>query len=189
MVKKTTTAPVKGNRIWYFLQSVDEELGSEATLPAYQTSGGMTIGGEDIDEQTKQGRIILKNTDEHSVELTQYFVPGDPAIDMLEEAKVEGKSVKVWRVVVDPSVRTEGTSGQAPTYPAHFGYGRPDEISTDEGDGLVEVSYTLNIIGRLKKGQFPLSDEDVAMIESVYEYQNPGETTGDYDAIESAPVV
>lgn len=189
MVKKTTTAPIKGNRVWYFLQSVTEELGSEATLPAYQTDGGMTLGGEDIDEQTKQGRIIQKSTDEHSIELTQYFVPTDPALTMLEDAKREGHSVKVWRTVVDESVKEPDEVGGTPTYPSHFGYGRPDEISYADGDGLVEVSYTLNIIGSLKSGRFPLSDEDVSMIESVYEFQEPGETTGDYDEIETAPAV
>ena len=55
----------------------------------------------------------------------------------------------------------------------------------DEGDDLVEISYTLNIIGKLQDGTFPLSDEDVAMIESLYQFQRPGETTGDYDDIKT----
>ena len=33
------------------------------------------------------GRIILKSTDEHSIELTQYFAPDDESIDVIEEAK------------------------------------------------------------------------------------------------------
>ena len=187
-VKKTTAQPIKGSRIWYFLQGVDEELGSEATLPAYQTEGSMTLGGEDIDEQTKQGRIIMKSTDEDSVEVTQYFVVGDPALDMLEESKKTGKSIKVWRVTVDPKTAQEGEPGNK-KYPAHFGYGRPEEIEISDGEDLVEVNYTLNIIGKLQKGEFELSDEDVAMIETVYGYQNPGETTGDYDNIQEAPLL
>lgn len=183
MVVKTTAEPVKGNRVWYFLQGISEEKGSDATLPAYQTDGTMTLGGDDIDEQTKQGRIIMKSTDEHSIELTQYFVPGDPSLKMLEDAKTEGHSVKVWRVVADPKVAKEGEPGSK-LYPAHFGYGRPDEIEYSDGEDLVEVSYTLNIIGRLQSGEFPMTDEDVAMIETVYSYQNPGETTGDYDDIQ-----
>ena len=59
-------------------------------------------------------------------------------------------------------------------------------IESSEGEGFVELSYTLNIVGSLKKGMYPLTDEDVAMIESVYEYQNPGETTGDFDNITKA---
>lgn len=180
-IVKTTGKPIKGNRVWYFVQGVNEPLGSDATLPAYQTDGGVTLGGEMIDEQTKQGRILEKSTDEHSVELTQYFLSKDPAIKIIKDAQRDGTSVKVWRVIADPSA-AEGEDPDT-TYPAEFGYGMIDEFSTSEGDGFVEVTYTLNIIGSLKDGMFPLSDEDVSMIESVYEYQNPGETTGDFDGI------
>lgn len=185
MTIKTTGKPIKGNRVWYFLQGVNEPLGSEATLPAYQTEGGMSLGGEMIDEQTKQGRILEKSTDEHSIELTQYFVAKDPAISLVEDAQMNGTSVKVWRVVADESASEEGEVGSK-NYPAHFGYGMIEEIDSSEGEGFVELSYTLNIVGSLKKGMYPLTDEDVAMIESVYEYQNPGETTGDFDNITKA---
>ena len=184
MVVKTTSAPIRGSRVWYFIQAVDAPIGAEAILPAFQTSGTTTIGGENIDEQTKQGRIILKSTDEHAIELEQYFTPNDPASSVIKDAKISGASVKVWRVVVDESLAKGETPGER-TYPAQFGYGLPDELSYDEGEGLVTVSYTLNIVGALKDGQFPLSDEDIAVIDSLYEYQNPGETTGDYNAIET----
>lgn len=182
MVVRTTGTPIKGNRVWYFLQGVEEPVGSEATLPAYQTDGGMTLGGEMLDEQTKQGRILSKSTDEHSIELTQYFLSSDPSLKILEDAQAKGHSVKVWRVVADKSAAEEGELNSK-KYPAHFGYGKPEEIEYNDGEGFVEVSYTLNIVGALKPGLFSLSDEDVEMIESVYEYQEPGETTGDYDEI------
>lgn len=181
-INKTTGKPVKGNRVWYFIQGVDEPVGSEATLPAYQTDGGMSLGGETIDEQTKMGRILEKSTDEHSVELTQYFVANDPSQQIVEDAQISGKSVKVWRVIVDESAAEGETPSR--TYPAHFGYGKVDSLETTEGEGFVEVSYTLNIVGSLKRGMFPLTDEEVAMIEAIYEYQNPGETTGDFDNID-----
>lgn len=182
MVKRTIGDPIKGSRVWYFLQSIKEPIGSESTLPAHQTEGTTTLGGEDVDEQSKQGRIIQKSTDEHSIELTQYFVPSDPAMEMLEEAQAEGTSIKVWRVPVSESVKED--TGETPTYPAHFGYGRVSELSYADGESLVEVSYTLNIVGKLQKGRFPLSDEDVAIIDEVYGYENPGETTGDYDEVD-----
>lgn len=185
MAIKTTGTPIRGNRVWYFVQGIDEPIGSEATLPAYQTDGGMTLGGEMIDEQTKQGRILEKESDEHSVELTQYFVAGDPSIKIVEDAQNSGDSVKVWRVVADKSAAEEGEPGSK-TYPAHFGYGKVEDLETTEGEGFVEVSYTLNIVGALKRGRHALTDEDLAMIESVYEYQEPGETTGDFDNITTA---
>lgn len=174
---------IRGKRVWYFIQSVKAEIGSPALLPAFQTDGTTTIGGDNIDEQTKMGRIILKSTDEHSIELKQYFASDDESIQIIEDAKKDGHSVKVWRVVVSEEVgKEEGTGVKA--YPAKFGYGVPDELEYEEGDDLVEISYTLNIIGKLQDGTFPLSDEDVAMIESLYQFQRPGETTGDYTDIQ-----
>lgn len=183
MVQRTDGNPIKGYSVYYFIQSVDAPLGAEGILPAHRTDGSMTLGGEDLDEQSAQGRIVLKGTDEDTIELTQYVVPNDPTLEILEDAKRSGKNVKVWRVLVDESV-AEG-DGAAKTYPAHFGYGRPGELSFTDGDSLAEVSYPLNISGALKKGRFPLSDEDIAMIESIYEYQNPGESTGDLGAVET----
>lgn len=182
-VTKFQGKPIKGNRVWYFIQSVDAATGSPALLPAFQTDGTTTIGGDSIDEQTKMGRIIMKSTDEHSIELTQYFAPDDESIQVIENAKTDGKSVKVWRVIVDDTLAVEEGEGNK-AYPAKFGYGIPDELEYDEGDELVEISYTLNIVGKLQNGTFPLSDEDVQMIENLYAYQRPGETTGDYSDID-----
>ncbi|EKN1390046.1 phage major tail protein, TP901-1 family [Enterococcus faecalis] len=183
-IKKFQGTPIRGNRVWYFIQSTQVPIGSPALLPAFQTDGTTTIGGDNIDEQTKMGRIILKSTDEHSIELTQYFAPDDESIDVIEEAKKNGHSVKVWRVVVDDTLATEEGAGTK-AYPAKFGYGIPDELEYAEGEDLVEISYTLNIVGKLQDGTFPLSDEDVAMVESLYQFQRPGETTGDYSNIDN----
>ena len=185
MVKTTTTAPVAGKNIIYFTQSVLAEIGEDAIMPAFQTDGSTTLGGEYLDEQTKQGRILQKSNDEDSIELTQYYSPDDESLKDAEEAKAEGRSQKVWRVVVDESAAKdeEGEDGEK-LYPAHFGYGRIEELTYSDGDDLAEASYTLNIVGRLQRGYFPLSEEDIAMINTLYEYQNPGETTGDYDEIE-----
>lgn len=183
-VKKYQGTPIRGKRVWYFIQAVTAEIGSPALLPAWQTDGTTTIGGDNIDEQTKMGRVILKSTDEHSMELTQYFAPDDESIQIIEDAKINGNSVKVWRVVVDETLAKEEGESSTKAYPAKFGYGIPDELEYGDGDDLVEISYTLNIVGKLQDGTFPLSDEDVAMIESLYEYQRPGETTGDYNAID-----
>lgn len=179
-VQVTTAKPITGKKIFYFIQSVDAPLGSDAVLPAYRTGGSTTLGGEYIDEQSQQGRIIEKASDEHTISLEQYFAPADPSYKVIEEASVTGKSVKVWEVIVDESV-AEGT-GSERTYPAKFGYGKVGEFERDASTGeLATVSYDLNIVGALKDGLFPLTDAEIAMLNEVYEYQNPGETTGDYD--------
>lgn len=183
-IKKTNAKAIVGKKILYFIQSVKDPIGSPAVYPAWQTEGDLTIGGDNVDEQTKMGRLIMKSTDEQSIDLTQYFAPDDPAAEIIKEAKVEGISVKVWRVIVDESVGKEESEG-VKAYPAMFGYGIPDELSYSEAtDDLVELSYTLNIVGTLQDGTFPLSDTDVAELEALYSFQRPGETTGDYDKID-----
>lgn len=182
---KPTGKPLNAKRVWYFLQSVDAPIDSPALLPAFQTEGTTTYGGDVIDEQTKMGRIIQKSTDEQNIDLTQYFVSGDESIDIIKKSKTEGKSVKVWRVEVDESQAV--VEGDHNAYPAEFGYGLVDELELSDGDDFVEASYTLNIVGTLREGTFPLSDEDIDMISNMYEYQRPGETTGDYDDIQTKP--
>jgi len=186
-IKKTTGKALTAKKVWYFIQSVSAAIGSPALLPAFQTEGGVTYGGENIDEQTKMGRILIKSTDEHSIDLTQYFVPKDEAIKVVKDAKKNGTSVKVWRVEIDESVAEDVPDAEYKLYPAEFGYGMPDDVEIADGDDLVEASYTLNIIGKLQEGKFPLSDEDISAIEALYNYQNPGETTGDYDDIKTTP--
>ena len=95
-ITKTTGKALVAKKVWYFIQSVTAGLGSPALLPAFQTEGGVTYGGENIDEQTKMGRIIIKSTDEHSIDLTQYFVPKDEAVNVVKNAKKNGETVKVW---------------------------------------------------------------------------------------------
>ncbi|MGY0837174.1 phage major tail protein, TP901-1 family [Aerococcus urinaeequi] len=157
-------------------------LGSAAILPAYRTDGSTTLGGEFTDEQTQQGRILEKSTDEHTIEVTQYFAPADESVETVENAQKTGKSVKVWEVTVDDSV-AKG-SGSEKDYPAKFGYAKVSEIERGAGvEDLVELSYELSVVGALQDGRFPLTDDEVNILNEVYAYQNPGETTGDYDAI------
>ena len=54
-IKKPTGNPLVAKKVWYFIQSVDVPIGSPALLPAFQTEGGVTFGGENIDEQTQKG--------------------------------------------------------------------------------------------------------------------------------------
>lgn len=183
-VEITTAKPIVGSKIFYFIQSIHAELGSPALLPAYRTDGSTTLGGEYLDEQTQQGRLIEKSTDEHSIDLTQYFAPKDPSVKVIENASATGDSIKIWEVIVDDSVKE--TKEEQDFYPAKFGYAKIGEIERSSGvSDFVELSYSANVVGALKDGQFPLTAEEIALLNSVYEYQNPGETTGDYDDIKT----
>nr|DAK40984.1 MAG TPA: major tail protein [Caudoviricetes sp.] len=182
-IKITIAKPIVGKKVFYFIQSIHAEKGTGAMLPAYRKDGSTTMGGEYIDEQTQQGRLLEKATDEHSIELTQYFAPKDPSVKVILDAQKKGESVKIWRVIVDESVKDTSTGKD--TYPAQFGYGKiTDDIEFDDAiDGFTELNYTVGIVGRLRDGKFPLSTDEINMLNEVYEYQNPGETTGDYNNI------
>ena len=182
-IKITIAKPSVGKKVFYFSQSIHAEKGTGAMLPAYRKDGSTTMGGEYIDEQTQQGRLLEKATDEHSIELTQYFAPKDPSVQVILDAQKTGESVKIWRVIVDESVKDTSTGKD--TYPAQFGYGKiTDDIEFDDAiDGFTELNYTVGIVGRLRDGKFPLSTDEINMLNEVYDYQNPGETTGDYNNI------
>ena len=184
----TTAKPLSGKKVFYFIQSIRAELGSAAILPAYRTDGTLTLGAEYSDEQTQQGLLLDKTSTSHEIELTTKFAPKDPSIDVIEQANDTGESVKIWRVLVDESLKTKAGSPEKDSYPAKFGYAKIGDIEYSEGiEDIIEANYTATIVGKLKNGKFPLSDAEIALLDEVYEYQNPGETTGDYDNIQKTP--
>lgn len=190
-VEQTKGNPLLGKHVWWFIQSTLAPVGSKAILPAAQTGGDMTIGGDSIDEQTKFGRIVMPSTNEDSVDLESYFVPGDKAIDIINDAKHNGRQVKVWRVIVDKRMATIEKDGETEhqVFPAMFGYGVVDELELDDSDDMVSASYTLNILDKFKEGTFPLTDEQLSALEDMYEYERPGEKAGDFGAVEDTPTV
>ena len=180
--------PYRGKDVWYFIQSTDPKvapIGSPAILPAHQESGDTSIEGDSLDEQTKMGRIIAASTNEDSIELTTYMVPGDKSHEIIIDAKHEGRQVKVWRVIVDE--RLAVVEGDHKAYPAMFGYGVVDSADISDEDSFSEIDFTLNIIGKLADkntdgtpGTFPLSDDQVKMLDQLYSFERPGEKAGEF---------
>lgn len=188
-IEITKAKPLSGKSVYYFIQSIHAEIGSNAVLPAYRTDGSLTLGAEYSDEQTQQGILRDKTGSNHEMEMTTKFAPADKANNIIEQANATGESVKVWRVLVDESLKSQDKKGKD-VYPAKFGYAKVGDIEYNDGiEDLIEATYPLNVVGQLQDGKFPLSDEEIAMLKDVYEYQNPGETTGDYDNITPAPNV
>lgn len=173
--------PYRGKDVWYLIQSTDPKVapkGSKAVLPAHQESGDTSIEGDSLDEQSHMGRIVAPSTNEDSVELTTYMVPGDKAIDIIVKAKHDGRQVKVWRVIVDKRLAT--VEGDYKVYPAMFGFGVVDSVDISDEDSFSEVDFTINILGKLVDGTFPISDEQYDALQALYEYQRPGETEGEF---------
>lgn len=180
--------PYRGKDVWYFIQSTDPKvapIGSPAILPAHQESGDTSIEGDSLDEQTKMGRVVAASTNEDSIELTSYMVPGDTANDIIIDAKHNGRQVKVWRVIVDKRLAIVEDDHKA--YPAMFGYGVVDSADISDEDSFSEMDFTLNIIGKLADknadgtpGTFPLSDAQVAALGELYNFERPGEKEGEF---------
>lgn len=180
--------PFRGKDVWYFIQSTDKKvapIGSPAVLPAHQTEGSVSIEGDSLDEQTKMGRILAASTNEDSIDLSSYMVPGDKASKIIMDAKHNGRQVKVWRVEVDDRVAVD--EGDHKDYPAMFGYGVVDSMDITDGDSFSELEFTINIIGKLADkwedgtdATFPLTDEMRAALNQLYYYERPGETEGEF---------
>ena len=184
-IKVTTAKPMSGKKVFYFIQSIHAEIGSNAILPAYRTDGKLKLGAEYSDEQTQQGLLLDKTNTTHEIELTTKFAPKDPSVDVLEQANDTGESVKIWRVLVDESLKT--TEEEKDYYPAKFGYAKIGDLEYVEGvEDIIESSYTATVVGKLKNGKFPLSEAEINLLNDVYDYQNPGATTGDYDNIQTS---
>ena len=186
----TTAKPLAGKKVFYFIQSIHAEAGSAAILPAYRTDGTLTLGAEYSDEQTQQGLLLDKTSTSHEIELTTKFAPKDPSINIIEQANDTGESVKIWRVLVDESLKEQvgDSEPKKDVYPAKFGYAKIGDIEYSEGiEDIIEANYTATIVGKLKNGKFPLTAKEIALLDEVYDYQNPGETKGDYDNIQKTP--
>lgn len=177
-VKFVKDTPYRGKDVWYFLQSVDAPVGAPGILPAHQESGDTSIEGDSLDEQTKMGRIVAPSTNEDSIEVTSYMVPGDEATDAIIKAKHDGKQIKVWRVIVDK--RLAVTEDDHKAYPAMFGYGIVDSADISDEDSFSEIDWTINILGKLVDGTFPLTDAEVQSLQALYDYERPGEKTGEF---------
>lgn len=187
-IKYVKDTPYRGKDVWYFIQSTDPKVapkGSAAILPAHQESGDTNIEGDSLDEQTKMGRIVAASTNEDSIELTTYMVPGDEAHDIIIDAKHNGRQVKVWRTIVDDRLAT--VEGDHKAYPCMFGYGVVDSADISDEDSFSEIDFTLNIIGKLadkdKAGNpatFPLSDAERDALNQLYAAERPGETEGEF---------
>lgn len=171
-------SPLLGKKVVYFLQPTTDPVGHSAILPALQTGGSISIGGDSIDEQTKFGRVVLPSTNEDSIDLETAVVWGDRSIDVLKNAKHEGNQVKVWRVVIDKKFSWK--DGDQQLFPAMFGYGVVDSLDIDDGDDLVKASYTLNIVGMLRDGSFAVSDDQLNALTQLYDFEQPGEKSGNF---------
>ena len=68
-----------------------------------------------------------------------------------------------------------------------FGYGIVDSADISDEDSFSEIDWTINILGKLVDGTFPLTDAEVQSLQSLYNYERPGENSGEFSDISISP--
>nr|6YEG_A Chain A, Tail tube protein gp17.1* [Bacillus phage SPP1]6YEG_B Chain B, Tail tube protein gp17.1* [Bacillus phage SPP1]6YEG_C Chain C, Tail tube protein gp17.1* [Bacillus phage SPP1]6YEG_D Chain D, Tail tube protein gp17.1* [Bacillus phage SPP1]6YEG_E Chain E, Tail tube protein gp17.1* [Bacillus phage SPP1]6YEG_F Chain F, Tail tube protein gp17.1* [Bacillus phage SPP1]6YEG_G Chain G, Tail tube protein gp17.1* [Bacillus phage SPP1]6YEG_H Chain H, Tail tube protein gp17.1* [Bacillus phage S len=173
--------PIMGQDVKYLFQSIDAATGSAPLFPAYQTDGSVSGERELFDEQTKNGRILGPGSVADSGEVTYYGKRGDAGQKAIEDAYQNGKQIKFWRV---DTVKNENDK-----YDAQFGFAYIESREYSDGvEGAVEISISLQVIGELKNGEIDtLPEEIVNVSKGGYDFQQPGQTTGEAPGTVPAP--
>lgn len=173
MAEKALDKPIQGKDILYLIQSVDAKLGASPLFPAFQTDGSFSWENDLFDEQTKNGRVLGYGGDSESIEFTYYGRQGDAGQEAIETAIEKKQQMKVWRVN-----RNKNADGK---FDARFAYVLIESREYNDGaDGSVEISISTQVLGLSKKGVIDsLPDEILNAANGGYEFQAPGETTGE----------
>lgn len=170
------------------------EKGDPFYIAGLQEDSKLTRGGDLLDEKSKQGRILQVGTHEDKISLDKYLSDKDPLYDALIYWKENDKQFKMWQTDIaageaDPKPK-EGEEQEGDTirqYPSDFAfvYSGDLELSAPK-NGLAELSIEGQVIGQIKHGKMPLSDATVNFARTQSEYQNPGDTTGEYPGVGGA---
>lgn len=162
MVRKAT----RGKDIIWLIQSISDTTG--AKLPGIPVDGAYNREKEIFDEQTKIGRVVDYAGHSENAEMTLYAVDGDEGIQMIEEAFDNEEDIKVWRVNLN---QIEGGG-----YNARFGYGVIESLEeTDESEGAVELSTTIQIRGKMVKDVLTTIPQEILDLvnEIQYAFEQP----------------
>ncbi|PNP88212.1 phage major tail protein, TP901-1 family [Listeria newyorkensis] len=170
--------PLEGQKVVYLVQSTSAALGASALLPGNQTEGSWSQEHDMIDEQTKSGRVVGYGPKSETFELSLYAEMGDPGQVALQDDYDNKRQVKVWRVVTEKNANNK--------YDARFGYTIIENLEYSDGEGFVEISTTLPVIGITKPGT--LDTLPAAVIDLLdYAFEQPGQKTGEVGGAVSLP--
>lgn len=159
------------------IQSTDAALASAAPVIGHLTENGYSIENDILDETTKFGRIVAYGQNNESFDITAFADKADPGQRAVLEAIRQKKQVKIWEV--DTTLNVGGK------HDAIFGYGIVENVEKTAGEGFIEFSSTVQIIGQTQEGELdPLPPEVLEFAQ--YGFETPGEKTGEFP--EQTPV-
>lgn len=150
------------------VQPIDATVGSDAFVVAELNENTYSIENELVDEQSKMGRILAYGQNSESFEMTAYGRKGDPGQKAVLDAIKQKKKLKVWEVDLVPN--------EQGSYDARFAYCLVESVEKSApGDGLVEISATLQVEGESVEGVLTELPEGIENMNS-YDFETPGET-------------
>ncbi|WP_445480461.1 phage major tail protein, TP901-1 family [Lysinibacillus irui] len=170
-------ARLNGKDSLLLVQPTDNALGAEGFLIGDQTEHTHSYERELTDEQTKFGRILGPGQLSESLDVTFYGSTDDPGQAAVLEAIQKGTQLKVWEIEKHLNKNGKHNSIFAYTYVESLEKSAPT-------DGFLEISATLQVLNSTKKGEMPPLPDDVLNF-GDYDYENPGEKTGDFNGEET----
>ncbi|WP_324728779.1 phage major tail protein, TP901-1 family [Lysinibacillus fusiformis] len=173
-------ARLNGKDSLLLVQPSDNALGAEGFLIGDQTEHTHSYERELTDEQTKFGRILGPGQLSESLDVTFYGSTDDPGQAAVLEAIKKGTQLKVWEVEKHLNKNGKHDSLFAYTYVESLEKSAPT-------DGFLEISATLQIMNTSKKGEMNPLPDDVLNF-GDYDYENPGEKTGEFNGEENDTV-
>ncbi|MFJ6415008.1 phage major tail protein, TP901-1 family [Terribacillus saccharophilus] len=157
-----------GRKSLILVQDVTKTLGDGGELIGDLSEHSHSIENELLDEQTKFGRILDYGNTSESFEITAYRDKADKGQDAVATALRNKRQIKIWEV--DRELNANGK------HDAIFAYALVESCNVDSsGDGLEELSSTLQVIGESQPGELdPFPPEMLTF--GQYGFEAPGET-------------
>lgn len=154
------------------VQPTDNLLKADGYLVGDETEHSHSMERELLDEQTKYGRILGPGQLSESFDITFYADNTDLGQKAFVDSIREGTQLKIW------DVEKTLTNGK---HNAIFAYVYVESLETSSPtDGFVEISATVQVINHSKRGQLEKLPDSVLNF-GDYEFEAPGETTGEFN--------
>lgn len=166
-------ARLNGKDSLLLVQPTNNALAADGFLIGDQTEHTHSYERELTDEQTKFGRILGPGQLSESLDVTFYGNTDDPGQAAVLEAIQKGTQLKVWEVEKHLNKNGKHDSLFAYTYVESLEKSAPT-------DGFLEISATLQVLNTSKKGEMNPLPDDVLNF-GDYDYENPGEKTGEFN--------
>lgn len=157
-----------GKKSILMAQLEDAVIGADAFVLGHLTEHTHNIENEILNEASKFGRIKEYGDSDESFDTTLYVEKGDAGQLAIKQGIRQKKKVKLWEVDIELNANGKHDSLFAYCIVENYEKSSP-------GDGLEEISSTLQVINESQEGELaPLPPEVIEFAQ--YGFETPGET-------------